>query len=329
MSMGIEKVKKEYYASGATKRVFTTVDEVLQGPAVEYYESGAVRKKMDYTAGKVEGVTQEFFESGELRLEAVCRQGQFHGLVKSYYRNGQVQSELPYVNGRMNGTAKIFYSSGVLKKEGKFKDGKAAGSAKIFQDNGTFKKRGDFFADDDSRDDVVYEKGVKAERLSSAKLAMQFAGLVAVIGIIAYVFDPNSPFFKNTAPEEVSSQLKSAAPKKRDSMLPPRNPPNGITKTFYPSGELYAEWSYSGGKQDGVTRIYHKNGKLQSEMSYKQGVLDGISAVYAENGRRISRNEYQNGLPVYDRKPEEKESVANRVYIPQNNPDGEDVFEET
>lgn len=330
MAPGIEKVKKDYYASGATKRVVTMVDDVPEGPAVEYYESGAVKKKMDYVAGKVEGITQEFYESGELWVEAVCRKGQFHGLVRSYYRNGIVQSELPYVNGRMTGVARVYYASGILKKEGKFKDGRQVGQAKIHHETGGVKRKGNFFDEDDTRDEVVYEKGAKVEKLSGAKLALQFAGLVALIAVVGYVFDPNSPFFKSAAPEDISSQLKQTVggSKKRDPMLPPLNPPDGISKTYYPTGELYAEWSFQGGKQDGVTKIYHKNGKIQSEMSYKKGVLDGLSVVYAENGRRISKNSYKSGMPVYEKETGESEVRGNRIYIQQNNPGGEDVFDD-
>lgn len=332
MGLGLEKIKKDYYVSGATKRVMMFIDDVQEGSTVEYYESGAVKKKMDYVAGKVEGITQEFYESGELWVEAVCRKGQFHGLIRSYYRNGIVQSELPYVNGRMTGIARVYYSSGILKKEGKFKDGRQVGPAKIFLEEGGLKRKGNFFDEDDTRDEVVYEKGSKVEKLSGGKLFLQFVGLVALIGIVAYVFDPNSPFFKSADPDDISSQLKETIGKKpkRDPMLPPVNPPDGISRTFYPTGQLYAEWSFQGGKQDGVTKIYHKNGKIQSELTYKNGVLDGQSVIYADNGRRISKNRYKAGMPVYEKEESTDTSdiKGGRIYIQQNNPQGDDVFEE-
>ncbi len=331
MGTGFEKVKKEYYVSGATKRVLTVVDDVQEGPTVEYYESGAVRKKMEYVAGKIEGISQEFYESGELWVESICRKGQFHGLVRSFYRNGIVQSELPYVNGRLTGVARVYYSSGILKKEGKFKDGRQVGQAKIFLETGGLKRKGNFFDEDDSRDEVVYEKGSKSDKLSAGKLFLQFLALAAVMAIVGYIFDPNSPFFKSSNQQDITSQLKETIGNKpkRDPMLPPLNPQNGITKTFYPNGKLYAEWSFVDGKQDGVTKIYYQNGKIQSQLSYKNGKLDGESSVYGENGRRISKNMYKNGIPSYEKKTDETDMTQTdgKIFIPQNNKGNENVFD--
>ncbi len=42
------------------------------------------------------------------------------------------------------------------------------------------------------------------------------------------------------------------------------NERNGITREYYPSGKLKAEYNYKGGVQEGTTKYYNENGKLQS-----------------------------------------------------------------
>ena len=43
---------------------------------------------------------------------------------------------------------------------------------------------------------------------------------------------------------------------------------NGITKEFYPNGDLKVEWNYKKGKLHGKTIEYFENGNVKSILNY-------------------------------------------------------------
>lgn len=327
-----KRVRKDYYPSGALRRNVTFMDDVQEGPTIEYFETGAIRKRTEYVDGQMEGVAHEFYDTGELFIEEVYRHGILHGLVRSFYKNGTLQSELNYVGGKLHGECKVYYGSGILKKIGSFKLGKPIGKARIYHETGALKRKGDFFNEDDVRDEVVYEKGIRAERVNSNKLLKQFFILMGIVGLCAMVLNPDSFMFRNKTKEQIQYELRSGGAARRDSMLPPENPPDGITKTYYPTGELYAEWNFLDGNQHGVTKKYFRNGTMQSSISYRLGLLDGPSIVYHENGRVLSNNLYKDGFIIKEESTggsygPEGERVNNRIMIAQKNPEGaEEVF---
>lgn len=298
--MSITKVKKEFYPSGAKRRLITCQDDVPQGPVTEYYESGAVKKKMEYIDGQPEGIAMEYYETGELWVEEIYKDGKLNGVVRSFYKTGALQSELAYMDGRLNGFSKVYYGSGVLKKVAKFRDGKQTGEAKIFNETGGLKRKGDFFDENDSREEYAYERGTKTDKVGGRKLFIQFLVLMGLIGLVCFIFDENSPFFRGKNKAEIHDDLRKVSGKEpSDSyMLPPKNAPDGITKTLYPSGKVYAEWSFTKGQLDGISRIYFENGKVKSETGYRKGRLDGRSVFYHENGRIVSNNIYKDGYLI-------------------------------
>lgn len=329
--MPIKRVRKDYYPSGALRRNVTFMDDVQEGPTIEFYETGAIRKRVEYVNGQIEGVAHEFYDTGELWVEEVYRQGILQGTVRSYYKNGTIQSELNYTGGKLHGECKVYYGSGILKKIGNFKLGRPLGPAKIYHETGGLKRKGDFFNEDDVRDEVVYEKGIRAERVSSNRLLQQFLILAGIAIVFSMVMNPETGIFRKKSKEQIKYELRSGG-SARDSMLPPENPEDGITKTYYPTGELYAEWSYLNGEQDGVTKKYFKNGQMQSSISYRMGLLDGPSIIYHENGRVLSNNIYKDGFIVKEEQTgvaygPDGERIENRIMIEQKNPEeAEEAF---
>ena len=60
---------------------------------------------------------------------------------------------------------------------------------------------------------------------------------------------------------------------------------DGLSKTYYPTGELNSESNYKNGKDHGSYKDYYKNGQLESESIYKNGEREGEQKRYFKNGK--------------------------------------------
>jgi TonB family protein len=62
-------------------------------------------------------------------------------------------------------------------------------------------------------------------------------------------------------------------------------PQEGEVKTYYPSGGIKEEVTYSNNIREGEARLYHENGELKEERLYVNGRIEGLIKVYSENGK--------------------------------------------
>lgn len=58
----------------------------------------------------------------------------------------------------------------------------------------------------------------------------------------------------------------------------------GLSKRYYPTGELSDETNYKNGKEHGSHKSYYKNSQLRVETNYKDGKREGIKKEYYKNG---------------------------------------------
>lgn len=70
---------------------------------------------------------------------------------------------------------------------------------------------------------------------------------------------------------------------------------DSIQKTYYPSGKLMKEISYTGGKKNGIGKQYYESGKLMWETHYTNDKENGIGKDYYENGKLMFETPYTNG----------------------------------
>ncbi|WP_321287984.1 hypothetical protein [uncultured Sunxiuqinia sp.] len=59
---------------------------------------------------------------------------------------------------------------------------------------------------------------------------------------------------------------------------------HGISKTYYPTGELFEQTSFKYDLKDGIYRAYFKNGKPYMECMMKNAKREGTCKVYYQNG---------------------------------------------
>ena len=74
----------------------------------------------------------------------------------------------------------------------------------------------------------------------------------------------------------------------------------GISKTFYPSGELCSESNNSNGKYDGSWKIFYKNGQLSSE-SFWENNSKQEEKEYFKNGKIFKNRYLKNGKFVEEK----------------------------
>jgi len=65
--------------------------------------------------------------------------------------------------------------------------------------------------------------------------------------------------------------------------------PDGVWKSWYPSGQIRREVALKEGKRDGVTSEWNADGSKRGEVSYADGVLDGTTTIWLSDGRKIVR----------------------------------------
>ncbi|VAW12878.1 hypothetical protein MNBD_BACTEROID01-6 [hydrothermal vent metagenome] len=70
---------------------------------------------------------------------------------------------------------------------------------------------------------------------------------------------------------------------------------NGLSKNYYPSGELLEESEWKMGVQEGRYRAYYKNGSPYIEFHYIDNKRDGICKSYFPNGRVEMEAFYKKG----------------------------------
>lgn len=69
----------------------------------------------------------------------------------------------------------------------------------------------------------------------------------------------------------------------------------GVTKTFYPSGNVETVKNYRNGKLEGVCKEFYDNGQEKQLSNYKDGLLDGKVKKYSSSGTLLSSAEYSGG----------------------------------
>lgn len=71
---------------------------------------------------------------------------------------------------------------------------------------------------------------------------------------------------------------------------------HGISRTFYPTGEVLEETDWNNGVQEGNYRVYFKNGKPYMQCKFSNGKRNGLCLSYFQNGRVEMEAYYKNNL---------------------------------
>ncbi len=70
---------------------------------------------------------------------------------------------------------------------------------------------------------------------------------------------------------------------------------NGVSKEYYPSGELKQIGFNQNGKLEGIGKVFYEDGKLQDEGNFKNGKKEGIWKKYDEDGTLSGETTWHDG----------------------------------
>ncbi|MFN8845193.1 MAG: toxin-antitoxin system YwqK family antitoxin, partial [Chryseotalea sp.] len=70
---------------------------------------------------------------------------------------------------------------------------------------------------------------------------------------------------------------------------------NGLTKEFYPNGQIKSEIDFSGGKVNGQVKTYFENGRISEISSWTNDFRNGTSKFFYDNGAIYQEESYKDG----------------------------------
>lgn len=70
----------------------------------------------------------------------------------------------------------------------------------------------------------------------------------------------------------------------------------GIYREYYPSGQVFVEGQFKGGRQEGDWTYYFENGKENRKATYKNGQPDGAWEVHRVDGTLSAKRGFHEGL---------------------------------
>lgn len=170
-------------------------------------------------------------------------------------------------NGLRQGKWQKSYPNGRLMYEGMFKDEKPVGEWIRFHEGGQVKARINYAGGSDS---------------AFAQLFDQWGKKIAEGVYVNEKRHGKWMFFSDNvkvSEEEFRNGLK-----------------HGISRKFYPSGEVLEESEWQNGTQEGNYRVFFKNGKPYMQCKFSNGKRNGLCLSYFQNGRVEMEAFYKNNL---------------------------------
>lgn len=271
------KSEAEYYRIATLDSNNVPIGEIR-----DYYKSGKIQSIIESALSldnnedsnsKWNGKSQLFYETGELNLERFYQNGLREGNQKSFYKSGAIKTNWNALNGSTDGLYKEFYESGKIKvvenwdngnkldrqsfhENGltnityKLVNGNAHGEWKSFYDNGNLKQEANF---------------INGRRVG---LLRNFNREGKLTFIIKYDEEGKKYYEEN----------------------------------FFDDGIISAIYNYNGDEFDGISKGFWPNGNLRYERNYKNGLLSGQYVWYNKQGNILSEEKWENGKIVYWKK---------------------------
>ena len=78
-----------YFDNGVKSSEYTTLDNVIEGPAYTYYNTGNKRSERNYHKNEVTGKEVVYYMSGKKKMEIEYKKGKRDGQIIEYYENGK------------------------------------------------------------------------------------------------------------------------------------------------------------------------------------------------------------------------------------------------
>ena len=278
---------KDYYKSGKIQSIIegaTSLDNnddtnsVWQGKSKQFYESGELSSERIYVNGKLEGNQKSFHKSGSIKSSYNAINGKVDGIYKAFYESGKIE----VVENWNNGTKldyQSFHENDVIKSNYKLINGKIDGVYKSFYDNGSREQETNFI--NGRREGLLRNFDINGKLTFISK------------------WENGKKFFEETFFENGQIQRSYGISQLEDGS----NVISGNWKQYNAQGILIDDNNYNEkGDYDGISKTFWPNGNLKSERNYKNGLSSGQSIWYNKEGKILSDEKWENNKIVYWKK---------------------------
>lgn len=238
-----------YYPTGDLEAIFEYDRGKKSGPATYYHQNGKQKKKLYFLDDQACGTIEEFTEEGDLLFTYEFKNGIQTGPAYKFYNNQTIAFEETWVNDTLS-SGKYFTPEGTLISE-------------IIQGKGIKT----LFHEGIIQTQVEYDKGKISGKI------VEYAP-VGKINCYYHIFE-NQKTGEEGVYFEDSDQLKMLIDWHQDEI-------SGIVKTFYKSGVLESQKTFSHNKKNGPVSCYYPDGSLMLLETYSQDRL--IEGKYFKKG---------------------------------------------
>jgi antitoxin component YwqK of YwqJK toxin-antitoxin module/Flp pilus assembly protein TadD len=325
----------EYDELGMLKSKTTYRNNDMDGYREEYFPNGKLSSRAQYTLGWIENYIQfdttgkeinrnEFkfgngkirtvFVNGKLSGEGEYKYGDLDGPYKYYFPDGSISTSQFYKKGLLDSTMRSYYYGGNLATEGTYRFGNKSGTWKHYLENGKLEYTEEYVNGQLHGKEIYYYEDGKIDTETEYYEGDRHGWVKKYDEAGAVIYNVKFEFGVPVAYTYMDKTGK---------LLPEIEIPggNGKVKTYFPNGNVSAEFEYTDGLWNGSNIMYHANGKIrkqakevynltegpykyfhsngQVELDYNflHDNLHGPAKVYNEKGILTGEGSYYNGLP--------------------------------
>ena len=279
------------------------------GEIKDYYKSGEIQSIIegaisldnnDDSNSVWIGKSKLFYESGELNLERFYKNGLIEGNQKSFHKSGSIKSSYNAINGKIEGVYKQFYESGEIKEVENWNNGNKLDFTSFHKNSQikiTYKLINGkidgpwigFYENGNREQEANFKNGVRVGLLRNFNIE----------GKLTFIIKFN---------DEGKKYLQ---------------------ESFFDDGTISDFFNYKEDKFEGISKTFWPNGNLKYERNYKNGLLSGQAIWYNKEGKILSDEKWEDDKIVYWKK---FDKFGNVIFEQINNsyttrfPNGKDVW---
>lgn len=270
------------------------------------------------------GYNKFYYDNGKISSEGPMRDGKPDGYWKTYSLNGILKSEGNRKDFQLDSVWRFYSEQGKLAFEFNYSEGKKNGAKKTFDT-----KVGALVISESFENDV--KQGNTTQYYKPQKQADSTFGPVKVKKIIPFIagkeegqgyeLSPDSTIITLTQYKMGFIQKEEKVNRRDEAGLK-----QGSWKTFYPSGVVKTEVTFSDDKMNGYLKEYSANGSLSNTTKYINGVLQtnapelanlDVKTAYHEGGTVKFTGTYRDGVAegIHREFSPEGKVIAAKVYV--------------
>lgn len=262
----------------------------LEGPSKTFFSCGNLKESYPYKNGVGNGIGKYYFETGELNSEYSVKEDQLDGSYTVYYKNGKIYKKVNYEAGKTNGKYESFYPDGKLYQVGQYKSDQPDGEWVYYHHNGNVETKG---SQSEGKYlgawEYFYEDGLK-QRTENYNDEGEFQGESVWYDIDGKIHSRRD--YKKDTLVSITYYDKTGK------VISEEKNEKGNMPYFYyyPSGQLYAKGTLTGGNLNGEYITYHINGNVFQKGTMKDDQWDGEYQEFEENGQLSLHTTYKEGI---------------------------------